>query len=121
VAYRLVGPANAQLEHVLTESARQFGVRAAERYYRLMLAAFAFLGGPDVPISPEDIPMVPGVRAYPLSLARRLVAPDARVHKPRHIVVYRVTTDGTVEILGLAHDRMLLGMAAQRMQHEADF
>jgi toxin ParE1/3/4 len=65
--------------------------------------------------------MVPGVRAYPLSLARRLVPPEARVRNPRHIVVYRLTTDGMVEILGLAHDRMLLGMAAQRMRHKTDF
>jgi hypothetical protein len=36
------------------------------------------------------------------------------------LVVYRVGTDGVVEILGLAHDRMLLDRAARRMvQREA--
>jgi toxin ParE1/3/4 len=120
VAYRLVGPANAQIERILTESARQFGIQAAERYYRLMVAALAFLGDFDAQAFSDVIPKVPGVRTYPLSLARRLLPPELRVHNPRHIVVYRLTTNGVIEILGLAHDRMLLGRAARRMLRQAD-
>jgi toxin ParE1/3/4 len=62
---------------------------------------------------------IAGVRVYPLWLGRRLVSLEQRVARPRHLVVYRVGTDGVVEILGLAHDRMLLDRAARRMQREA--
>jgi toxin ParE1/3/4 len=57
--------------------------------------------------------------SIPLRLGRRLVSLEQRVGRPRHLVVYRIGTDGVVEILGLAHDRMLLDRAAHRMQREA--
>jgi len=75
----------------LLRSAGVWGVSTAERDHRLMLAVFATLG----------------------------TAPDIRVGNPRHIVVYRVANDGVVEIVGMAHDRMLLARAARRMRREA--
>jgi toxin ParE1/3/4 len=44
---------------------------------------------------------------------------EHRVENPRHAIVYRVAPDGTVEILGLVHERMALTQAARRMQREA--
>jgi toxin ParE1/3/4 len=120
VTYRLVGQAGGQVTRILTDSARKFGLPAAERYYRLMLAAFAALSDRPIQTASDDALLPPGVRVYPLSLARRLVPLEQRVGRPRHIVLYRVAPDGVVEVLGLAHDRMLLGRAARRMQREAD-
>jgi toxin ParE1/3/4 len=51
--------------------------------------------------------------SYPFRLGRRLVDPEQRVGQPRHIVVYRVAADGVVEIIGIAHDRMLLASGAE--------
>jgi toxin ParE1/3/4 len=81
-----------------------------------MRAVFSAVAAfPTLPGSQE----VAGARVYPLRLGRRLVSPEQRVGRPRHLVVYRIGIDGLVEILGLAHDRMLLDRAARRMQREA--
>jgi toxin ParE1/3/4 len=88
----------------LLESARAFGVDAAERYDLLMRSVFAALAAvPDRPGS-QEVTTAKGVRVYPLRIGRRLVAEEQRVGRPRHIVVYRVGSDGVVEIIGLAHD-----------------
>ncbi len=120
MAYRLVGQANAQIVRIVTESARRFGLSASERYYRLMLAAFVHLNNPAVQLASTAIRAAPGVRVYRLALARTLLPPGARVGNPRHLIVYRVANDGIVEILGLAHDRMLLSRAVRRMQRVID-
>ena len=114
--YRLLGGAEGDIDRILLCSATQWGFEAAGRYDRLMRAVFAAVAAfPALNGSHE----IAGVRVYPLRLGRRLVSFEQRVTRPRHLVVYRVGTDGVVEILGLAHDRMLLDRAARRMQREA--
>ena len=84
-----------------------------------MLTVFAALGAsPDLRGS-YGVEKVAGVRAYPLRLGRGWVEPGQRVDQPRHIVVYRMGRDGVVEVIGVAHDRMLLARAARRMRREA--
>jgi hypothetical protein len=39
---------------------------------------------------------------------------------PRHLIVYRLASDGVVEILGLVHDRMVLSRAARRFVRAAE-
>lgn len=52
--YRLVGHAEDQIDAILLESARRWGVPAAARYHRLVLAAAAALGDADnISGSPE--------------------------------------------------------------------
>jgi toxin ParE1/3/4 len=116
LTYRLLGGAEEDIDRILLRSAREWGFEAAARYDRLMRAVFSVVGAsPALPGSRD----VAGARVYPLRLGRRLVSSELRVSQPRHLVVYRVATDGVVEILGLAHDRMLLDRAARRMQREA--
>jgi len=64
VPYRLVGKARAQIERIVTESARRFGLPAAERYFGLMLAAFAHLDDPAAQLASTDIRALAGVRVY---------------------------------------------------------
>lgn len=52
-------------------------------------------------------------------LAVALVDQQHRVGRPRHVVVYRLGMDGIVEIIGLAHDKMLLERAGRQMQRNA--
>lgn len=119
MSYRLLRTAEDQVDHIVLASAREWGIEAAGRYHRLMLAVFAALGAsPDLRGSYE-IGKVAGVRAYPLRLGRSRVEQGQRVDRPRHIVVYRTGRDGVVEVIGVAHDRMLLARAARRMQREA--
>jgi toxin ParE1/3/4 len=119
LTYRLLAGAEGDIDRILLRSAEEWGVPAAERYHRLMLAVFAMIGArPDTPGS-QAVEIVAGVRFYPLWLGRRLVVPEQRVGKPRHIAVYRVANDGVVEIVGLTHDRMLLAPAARRMHRAA--
>ena len=114
--YRLLSGAEDDIDRILLRSAREWGFEAAARYDRLMRAVFSAVAAfPALHGSQE----VAGARVYPLRLGRRLVSPEQRVGQPRHLVVFRVGTDGVVEILGLAHDRMLLDRAARRMQREA--
>jgi toxin ParE1/3/4 len=119
LTYRLLGGAEDDIDHILLASARDWGLPAAERYHWLMLTVFAALGATPDPAASRVIARVPGVRAYPLRLGRRLIEPGQRVGHPRHIVVYRVAEDGVVEIMGLAHDRMLLTRAARQMRRAA--
>lgn len=84
-----------------------------------MLAVFAAVGASPALRGSYEIGKVAGVRAYPLRLGRSRVEQGQRVDRPRHIVVYRTGRDGVVEVIGVAHDRMLLAQAARRMQREA--
>ena len=119
MVYRLVGRAETRIDSILLDSARRWGIDAAGRYHRLILAALAAVEeAPDRPGS-REVPRLPGVRTYHLHLARRLVVPEYRVGRPRHLVVYRVAPDDVVEILSLVHDRMLLARAARQAQREA--
>ncbi len=74
---------------------------------------------PDTPGSVE-VPHLPGIRAYPTRLSRLRVEPSRRVAAPRHLVIYRLAADGVVEVLGLAHDRMVLSRAARKIVRDAD-
>lgn len=118
MSYRLLAGAEADIDRILLQSARAFGIKAAERYDLLMRCVFVAVG--DFPMRPgsQEVSRVAGVRVYPLRLGRHLVAREQRVARPRHLVVYRLGSDGMVEIIGLAHDRMLLSRAARRMQRE---
>jgi plasmid stabilization system protein ParE len=87
VPYRLVGRAASRIDEILFESARRWGIDAAARYHRLILAAMAEIGDrPDL-VGSREIPRVAGPRTYHLRSARRLVEPAARVAEPRHLVV----------------------------------
>ena len=116
MAYRPTRRAEDQVDRILLESAREWGVEGAARYHRLMLAVWAALGRDPELRGTRRVARLPEVKAYPLRLGRALVAPPTeRVRNPRHIVVYRVSADGVVEVLGLVHDRMLLARATRRL------
>jgi toxin ParE1/3/4 len=119
LTYRLLEGAEADIDRILRHSAQEWGIDAAVRYDRLMRAVFAAVA--DVPQRPgsSEVARVAGVRVFPLRLARQLESPEQRVGRPRHLVVYRVAGGGVVDILGIAHDRMLLTRAARRMQRQS--
>ncbi len=71
-------------------------------------------------IGTVEVARLPGIRAYPIRLANRRIEPARRVASLRHPVIHRSAADGIVEILGLAHDRMVLSRVAQRIIRTTD-
>jgi toxin ParE1/3/4 len=119
MAWRFAGRAEEQIDEVVLASARKWGIEAAARYNRLIFAAIAALGeAPALPGS-RPLPEFDSVRSLHLRSARHLVAREHRVGEPRHLIVYRVALDGTVEVLGLVHDRQQLSRAARRAHRDA--
>jgi len=119
VTYRLLAGAEDDIDRILLQSAAAWGIDTSDRYHRLMLAVFGMVGSEPGRVGATPIEGVPGVLGFPLRLGRHLTKPMLRVGRPRHIVVYRVAADGVVEIIGLAHDRMILARAARRMRRYA--
>lgn len=118
--YRLTAHADSRIDQILLESAREHGIAIAGRYSRLILAAMSALGDdPNIPGS-RDVARLSGVRAMHLRHTRRFVPSEHRITSPRHLLVYRQAQDGVVEILGIAHDRMVLARAAREAQRAAD-
>jgi toxin ParE1/3/4 len=119
VPYRLVGHAADRIDDILFVSAQQWGIEAAARYHRLILLAAAAVGEtPALPAS-RDIPHVADLRYLHLRSVRKLAATGDRVAELRHLIIYRVASDGVVEILSVVHDRMLLPPAARQARRAA--
>jgi toxin ParE1/3/4 len=115
--YRLSGPAAAKIREILVDSERDFGSRARERYAALLVRATI-----DVATDPGR----PGVEhyrdlderigTYHVRYSRdRVPDPPGRVGHPRHVVAFRSADDGRAEILGILHDRMLVGRALRKI------
>lgn len=101
---------------MLLHSGLRHGPDAADRYAELVFAAIGVVvEDPDRP-GAVAIPRCRGLRAIPLRLARGRVAPERRVGRPRHMLVFRIAPDGLVEVAGLVHDGMLLPRAARRLR-----
>jgi hypothetical protein len=85
-----------------------------------MLTVVAAVGEQPSLVGSAAVARLRGVRAYPIWRGRRRVEPARRVGTPRPLIVYRVASDGMVEILGLIHDRMVLSRVARRIVRSAD-
>lgn len=120
MAYRLAKAAEHQIDAILLDSTRAHGIEAAGRYGLLILTAMAALGDDPGLAGSSEVPRLSGVRAYPTRLSRAKVGPGQRVGRPRHLVIYRVGSDGVVEVLGLVHDRMVLSRAARKIVRGID-
>lgn len=115
--FRLSGPAESQLDEILDWSETHFHAIGRMRYAGLLVQAMQ-----DV----ADDPQRDGVEwvrtlkrrigVYHVRYSRNHVPdPADRVHEPRHAIVFRISDDGIVDILGFVHDSMLRGRALRRM------
>lgn len=120
MAYRLSRAAEDQLEAVLLESVRVHGLEASDRYNALLLAAISAVGSNPRLLGSSDVPRVPGIRAYPARLSRARYYAASRVRAPRHVIIYRVSADDVIEVLGVVHDRMVLPRAARKAIRDAE-
>ena len=109
-----------QIARILRDSARQRGGEAASRYGLLILTAMAAVGDDPARLGASDVPRLPGIRVFAARLIRQHIEPARRVRSPRHPIVYRVASDGIVDILGVVHDRMVLSRAARKAVQAAE-
>jgi toxin ParE1/3/4 len=119
VAFRFTQAAEDQLDRILLDSARLHGIEAADRYSLLIMAAVVRLSHEPDLIGSKQLPRLPGIRAYPIRLSRMATDRANRVRAPRHLIIYRLAAGGVVEVLGLAHDRMVLSRAARKAIDDA--
>lgn len=118
--YRLSGPAEAKIKEILTESEREFGVHARERYAALLVRAMGDVAqDPDRPGVERHHGLDPRLGTYHIRYSRKRVPdPPGRVKDPRHLVVFRKAEDGGIDILGVLHDRMLPKRALRKILAE---
>lgn len=92
---RLSASAEQDFEAILRWTVEAFGIRQAEVYLDLLLAALAALAhGPDVPGSKLRDEILPGLRIL-------------HVRRPgRHFVLYRPSGSNTIEVVRILHDAM---------------
>lgn len=106
--YVLAPAAERDIEAILIWSQEQFGEHARIRYEALLVCAIM-----DVVADPEHAgslsrqEIAQGARTYHLRYSRDHVNDaDERVRRPRHFLLYRMRSDGDVEIARVLHDRM---------------
>jgi toxin ParE1/3/4 len=108
--YRLSPQAQQDIEAILEWTHKEFGEKIRRRYQALLTRAIM-----DVAENPERA----GSRARPeIGVAARtyhlrhsrdhVKKSDGTIHRPRHILVYRVVDDGQVDIARVLHDGMEL-------------
>jgi len=121
VRYRLAKAAEDALVAIRVDSIERWGKIVANRYDRLIDQALADIAGnPSLP-GAHEVPGSAGLKVYSIKSSRRRIVREDRIGNPRHLVVYRLASDGAVEILGVIHDRMLLGRAVGRLARDAEF
>ncbi len=101
--WRLSGPAETQLGHILTDSLQGWGNAGRDRYAAPVIAAMQYVADRPDRLGSRQIEGTLRINHIRHS-RRRPSDPADRVRRPRHILVYEAATDGVVEILGLFYD-----------------
>lgn len=103
--FRVAEPDEIAIIKILADSERDFGAIGADRYEALLRATFVEVASnPMSPLSKDE--GHGGVRSFHLRHCRDLVSdPPGRVHSPRHSIIYEITSDEVIDILGLIHER----------------
>lgn len=116
-AFRLSGPAEAELDDILDWSERNFHEVGRMRYAALLVQAMQ-----DIADDPQrhgiEWVQAAGLRVglYHIWHSRTHIAdPAERIHVPRHLIIFRLAADGSVDILGFVHESMLRGRALSRI------
>lgn len=106
VRYRVASAARMDIADALRYSRFKFGPAARRRYLALIGATFeAIAEQPERTGSHARDELAPGLHSFHLRHARKPSAQD-RVDRPRHIVFYRIGSDGVIDIVRLLHEAM---------------
>jgi toxin ParE1/3/4 len=104
--FRLSRPAQADLENILAASAERWGIEGSRRYAALLATAMRKVAtDPEGPLTRDRVELAPGMRSFNIRHARG-ADPKAKVRRPVHILYYRSTAAGLIEIVRVLHERM---------------
>ncbi len=104
--YRLSGPAKADIAAILRRSEAVHGQQARIRYRACLAAAMRRVAADPMGGSTLDrAELFPGVRSFHIRHSRD-ESREAQVASPVHVLFYRTTQPGMVEIVRVLHDRM---------------
>ena len=116
-AFRLTGPAEAELDDILDWSEQNFHEIGRIRYAALLVQAMQDIADDPQRYGAEWL-RAAGQRVglYHAWHSRTHTAdPADRIQAPRHLIVFRIAEDGVVDILGFVHESMLRGRALNRI------
>jgi toxin ParE1/3/4 len=106
VRYRLSEPAKADIAAILSRSEELHGKAARIRYRACLTAAMRRVAAdPQGHSTVDRAELFPGIRSFHIRHSRN----DSReppVANPVHVVFYRATESGAVEIVPVLHERM---------------
>lgn len=100
--------AECDIETILAHTHEQFGEMARLRYEALLVRAISDIADEPQRAGSHARPeLIDGARTYHIFFSRRAVeASLGRVKHPRHFLLYRVRSDGCVEVARVLHDSM---------------
>jgi toxin ParE1/3/4 len=103
---------------IRARSEQDFGSAARDRYAaRLLQAIHDVADNPTRPVATLDRAIDPTCRFYHIGHSRtRVPTPPGRVGTPRHVLVYEVTADGTVDIIAIVPDPVPRDVAIARIR-----
>lgn len=102
--YRLSRLAEADLKHILSASADRWGRGGARRYAAAIAATFRLAAkAPDVTMNRDRHELLAGLRSLHTRHARPA---DESVRRPVHVIYYRMSAPGLIEIVRVLHERM---------------
>lgn len=107
-AYRLSATAEEDIIQLLVYTQERFGEVARQRYEALLLASLRDIAAdPERPGSVDRPEFGDTVRSYHLRHSRdHGRTARGRVHRPRHLLLYRVARPGLIGIGRVLHDAM---------------
>jgi toxin ParE1/3/4 len=104
--YRLSEPAKADIAAILRRSEDLHGKEARIRYRACLTAAMRRIAAdPEGRSTVDRGDLVPGIRSFHVRHSRD-ESREAPVANPVHVLFYRATSPGVVEIVRVLHDRM---------------
>ncbi|HMN85658.1 MAG TPA: type II toxin-antitoxin system RelE/ParE family toxin [Bauldia sp.] len=103
---RLSAPARADIAAILALSRERFGGAASDRYRTLLTAAIRRIASNPEGRSTVSRPEIgDGLRSFHLRHSRNETGTTA-VARPVHVIFFRLTGFGVVEIVRILHERM---------------
>jgi toxin ParE1/3/4 len=104
--YRLSEPAKADIAAILKRSEELYGKEARTRYRACLTAAMRRVAAEPEGFSTLDqAALFPGARSFHIRHSRD-ESREAPVAKPVHVIFFRMTRSGVIEIIRVLHDRM---------------
>jgi toxin ParE1/3/4 len=118
--YRLSEPAKADIGAILQQSEGLHGKEARTRYRPCLSAALRRVAAePEGLLTKDQAALFPGVRSFHIRHSRN-ESLEAPVANPVHVIFFRVTQSGFIEIIRVLHDRMEPGRHIGREGEASD-